>query len=197
MRLAGIAKPETQQNPQQEEIANLPPGEADESDLRRDRVWHYYYKSLLTEEYWAKKVTLARKRIQFRDIAVIVSGILLAGGLGAVGAGWLARLVPIIATIAVEIFFRLSKRSDLAIAESAKSGWSEIAHDLDELWREGEHRSWDSSVDNPITKYSERIRAAQAAEVDAQDDDLVNECHHVINRRLDVRLNAREKQRDV
>ena len=134
---------------------------------RRKRVWQTVYIGRLNVCYW-KKTLKKRESISVVlkcVVAVVVFGLTVSPLLFSIG--WGPALVSALITLVLSFggIFVVNARTT-KVREYCRQ-WSELRHDAEVLWQEGEDLGWNRKiVVNQMERLDGRMRAYQANELE-------------------------------
>jgi len=144
---------------------------------RRQRAWEVRYICRLNECYWKRIFHSRRSRLfWFHCIWPIVVFCVLVSPT-AFDFEWNPAIVLGLLSLAISLVteFGLGKRTERL--RSYCRDWSELAHDGNILWREGEDRGWGrETVISQLSRLETRMCTSQANELEHPNNSILIEC---------------------
>lgn len=144
---------------------------------RRNRAWHLAHISRLNACYW-KKVQTQRQRVSVGlNSGVLLLVFLIAVSPSILAIKWNPALLTASMTFVAALLVAFPVKSRMNRAKDYSKQWSELRHDSELLWDEGDHRGWGREhAGEELARLDARMREYQAAEREQQNTRIVVEC---------------------
>ncbi len=157
------------------------------SEHRRKRTWKIRYTSRINECYWKRVHSRRELRANVLKcvLALAVFGVSISPVFLPIGWG------PAIATAAVALVGTIGghfySNVRTARVQAYCRQWSELFHDADTLWDEGETRGWGRShMESGVDRLNSRMGEYQKHEMEDQNNRLVDQCQREFYRNLNA-----------
>jgi hypothetical protein len=161
-------------------------------DRRRKECFRLRYTSLLNVFYWQEMVSRRRRKRALLRFGIGTAGAVVSAIIYFLDQKWstCCSAVAALLTVAFTIWW---EGQDVKSAELGHGTWSELNHDADKLWREGEDGGWTAKLDEKLGRLDERAKHNQMSEKEPDDDQLILKCETRVNTYLSV-LSRKEKE---
>jgi hypothetical protein len=165
---------------------------------RRSETWQIVYISRLNVCYW-KAILKRRQRRSLNlkcGVPVVVFALTISPFISPIP--WNPAIIAALLTLTVSLGTIFLVNAKTTRVKSYCRQWSELLHDSELLWREGDDLGWGRQHVLPeIERLGARMRSYQASEFECPDRQLIVQCERELHNQLGVVFPAEEGSSNV